>query len=61
MRLQHVQQFRVVNLQQHASDLSCQVGMHGLNQWEKTLTCWCKKKRKKKKEINNTLKYIIRL
>lgn len=39
MGLEHVQQFGIVNLQQHAGDLSRQVGMHGLNQREKTLTC----------------------
>lgn len=36
MRLQHMQQFRVVNLQQHARDLACQVSMHALNQWKQT-------------------------
>lgn len=37
-RFEHVQQFRVVNLQQHACDLPCQVGVHVLNQREETLT-----------------------
>lgn len=34
MVLQHVQQLRVVDLQQHASDLACQLGIHALNQRE---------------------------
>lgn len=33
-----MQQLRVVDLQEHAGDLPCQVGMHVLNQWEETLT-----------------------
>lgn len=36
--LQHVKQLWVVNLQQHASNLACQAGMHVLDQWEQTLT-----------------------
>lgn len=38
-RLEHVQQLRVVDLQQHACDLPCQVGVHVLNQRKETLTC----------------------
>lgn len=38
MRLQHVQQLRVVNLQQHAGDLASQLRVHALDQWEQPLT-----------------------
>lgn len=41
-RLQHVQQLRVVDLQQHAGYFSCQRGVHVLDQGEETLT-WNKK------------------
>lgn len=37
-RLEHVQQLRVVYLQQHACDLPCQVRVHVLDQREETLT-----------------------
>lgn len=38
--LQHVEQLRVVDLQQHACDLACQAGVHVLDQWKQTLTYW---------------------
>ncbi len=38
-RLQHVQQLRVIDLQQHSGDLSSQTGMHVLDEREQTLTC----------------------
>lgn len=33
-----MQQLRVVNLQQHASDLASQLGVHGLDEREQSLT-----------------------
>ena len=37
--LQHEQQLRVVNLQQHPSYLPSQVRVHRLDKWEQTFTC----------------------
>jgi len=37
-RLQHVQQFRVVNLEQYASDLAGHVRIHAVDQREQALT-----------------------
>lgn len=36
--LQHVQQLRVVYLQQHPSDFSSQVWVQGVDQWVQSLT-----------------------
>lgn len=37
--LQHVQQLRVVNLQQHPSDFTSQVGVKAMDQRVQSLTC----------------------
>lgn len=38
-RLQHMQQLRVVDLQQHPSDFTSQVWMQSVNQWVQSLPC----------------------
>lgn len=38
-RLQHVEELRVVDLKQHAGDLSCKTQVHVLDEGKETLTC----------------------
>jgi len=49
-----VQQLRVIDLQQHAGDLSSQTGMHVLDEREQTLTC---RRRERARDI--TLTFIL--